>query len=164
MSRERNSSLKTEEPKELLIIYHSQSGNTERLAEAVERGARRVRGIEVRRLRAAKVTAHDFRTARCLVMCSPEYFGYMAGALKDLFDRTYEEVREDVSGRAYAVVICAGNDGAGALSSIERIILGYKLRRVQEPVIVRGELSAAALEQCVNLGHTLAEGMDLGIY
>jgi len=156
--------LKTEEPKELLIIYHSQSGNTERLAEAVERGARRVRGIEVRRLRAAKVTAHDFRTARCLVMCSPEYFGYMAGALKDLFDRTYEEVREDVSGRAYAVVICAGNDGAGALSSIERIILGYKLRRVQEPVIVRGELSAAALEQCVNLGHTLAEGMDLGIY
>jgi multimeric flavodoxin WrbA len=153
-----------QQPKELLIIYHSQSGNTERLAEAVERGARRVRGVAVRRLRAAKVTAQDFRTARCFVLCSPEYFGYMAGALKDVFDRTYDEVREEVSGRAYAVVVCVGNDGTGALSSIERIILGYKLRRVQEPIVGRGELSATALEQCVNLGHTLAEGMDLGIY
>ena len=69
---------------DILIVYHSQSGNTERLSAAVEQGALHVRGVGVRRARAAQVTCRDLRDARCLVICSPEYFGYMAGAIKDL--------------------------------------------------------------------------------
>jgi len=88
----------------------------------------------------------------------------MAGAVKDLFDRTYEEVRDDVIGKSYSVVICAGNDGTGALRSIERIVAGYRLKRVQEPVICRGELSESDLENCRKLGQTIAAGMELGIY
>jgi multimeric flavodoxin WrbA len=148
----------------LLIIYHSQSGNTERLSAAVEEGAARVRSVTVRRLRAGQTTGQDLENCRCLLLCSPEYFGYMAGAIKDLFDRTYEEVRERMAGKSYALVICAGNDGTGALQSIERIILGYKLRRVQEPIIARGQISASILEKCAKLGETLAAGLDLGIY
>jgi multimeric flavodoxin WrbA len=148
----------------LLIVYHSQSGNTEKLAEAVERGALKVRGVAVRRIRAAQVTGEELKQSRCLVICSPEYFGYMAGAIKDLFDRTYEEVREEMTGRSYALIISAGNDGTGALNSIERIIKGLKLRRVQEPIISRGAVSDSMVETCVNLGQTLAAGLELGIY
>ncbi|MEJ2717166.1 MAG: NAD(P)H-dependent oxidoreductase [Deltaproteobacteria bacterium] len=149
---------------DILIVYHSQSGNTERLSAAVEEGASRVRGVGVRRARAAQVTCQDLRDSRCLVICSPEYFGYMAGAIKDLFDRTYEEVRDEMVGRSYTVVISAGNDGTGALNGIERIIRGYKLRQVQEPIISRGELSRVMIEKCINLGQTLAAGVELGIY
>lgn len=148
----------------LLIVYHSQSGNTERLATAVEHGALRLKEVAVRRVRAALVTSEDLRRSRCLVICSPEYFGYMAGAVKELLDRTYEEVRDRMVGKSYAVVICAGNDGRGALNSIERIIKGFKLRQVQEPIISRGVVSDAMIEKCLNLGQTLAAGLELGIY
>jgi multimeric flavodoxin WrbA len=148
----------------LLIVYHSQSGNTDQLAAAVEAGALRAGGIEVRRLQATTVTCEDLRTCRCLVICSPEYFGYMAGAVKDLFDRTYEKVREQMVGKSYALVISAGNDGTVALTSIERIVAGYKLRKVQDPIVARGSISGPLLEKCKNLGETLAAGIDLGIY
>lgn len=150
--------------KTLLIVYHSQSGNTERLARAVEEGALRIQGVCVKRMRAAHVSGEDLKSCRGLVVCSPEYFGYMAGAVKDLFDRTYEEVRDHVTGKSYCVVICAGNDGSGALGSIERIVLGYRLKKVQEPVIYRGEVTEPDLENCRTLGETIAAGLDLGIY
>ncbi len=150
--------------KTLLIVFHSQSGGTEQLAAAVEQGAALVKGIAVRRDRARNITAADLESCDLLVMCSPEYFGYMAGAIKDLFDRTYEEIRERTNGKPYALVICAGNDGTGALGSIERIIKGYGFRMVQEPIISRGEIVESVLGKCRELGQTLAAGMELGIY
>lgn len=149
---------------DILIVYHSQSGHTERLSAAVEQGALRVQGVGVTRALAAHVGCRELSACRCLIICSPEYFGYMAGAIKDLFDRTYEELQNQMVGRAYTVVISAGNDGTGALSSIERIVRGYKLRQVQEPIISRGDVSRAIIEKCLNLGQTLAAGVDLGIY
>jgi flavorubredoxin len=88
----------------------------------------------------------------------------MAGAVKDLFDRTYEEVRENMMGKSYSVVICAGNDGTGALKSIERIVAGWILKKVQEPVFCRGPVTEEALSKCKELGHTLAAGIAFGIY
>lgn len=148
----------------LLIVYHTQSGNTEMLAKAVEQGSLRVEGVCVQRMKAGLVSAEDLKSCRALVICSPEYFGYMAGAIKDLFDRTYEQVREHVIGKSYCVVICAGNDGTGALNSIERIIAGYRLKRIQEPVICRGQLTESDLDSCRELGQTIAAGLELGIY
>jgi multimeric flavodoxin WrbA len=154
----------TKAPEGLLIVFHSQSGNTELLACAVEEGALSVEPVNVRRLSATRVNAEDLRMCRALVICSPEYFGYMAGAVKDLFDRTYEELKEIAVGKPYAVVISAGNDGTGALSSIERIVRGYRFRKVQESIICRGEVVSSSLVLCRELGKTLAAGLDLGIY
>lgn len=148
----------------LLIVYHSQTGNTDRLATAVEHGAREISGVQVKRLPAFSATTGDIIQCRVLVICSPEYFGYMAGAVKDLFDRTYEESRDFTAGKPYAIVISAGNDGTGALSSIERIAAGYRLRKIQDPVVARGPILPSMLDQCRELGKTLAAGIDLGIY
>jgi flavodoxin len=150
--------------KSLLIVYHSQSGNTETVAEAVEGGATAVPEVTVCRMRASETTSSDLTNCRTLVICSPEYFGYMAGAVKDLFDRTYEGVRDHMFGKSYAVVVCAGNDGSGALTSIERIIAGFRMKKVQEPIICRGKISGEDLSKCRRLGETLAAGIDLGIY
>ncbi len=88
----------------------------------------------------------------------------MAGAVKDLFDRTYDGLRDLLIGKPYAVVISSGNDGSGALNSVERIVTGWKLRRVQEPLVFKGEVTEEDLSQCRELGETLAAGIDLGIY
>jgi multimeric flavodoxin WrbA len=148
----------------LLIVYHSQSGNTELLSRAVEEGALCEKGAFVQRIPAREVIVDDLENCRVLVICSPEYFGYMAGAIKEMFDRTYETVREKMAGKPYSVVICAGNDGAGALLSIERIIAGFKMKKVQEPLVSRGPVSTEMLAQCKELGHTLAAGITFGIY
>ncbi len=149
---------------DLLIVYHTQSGNTERLASAVEQGASKTANVKVRRARAGAVSTEDFEEAGVLVLCSPEYFGYMAGAIKDLFDRTYEPTRLKVSGKPYALVICAGNDGTGTMTAMQRIIKGYGMRQVQEPIVSRGMITDEMLEKCRELGETLAAGMDLGIF
>jgi len=148
----------------ILIVYHSQTGNTDQLATAVEHGAREVSGVQVKRLPAFRATTEDIIQCRVLVICSPEYFGYMSGAVKDLFDRTYEESRDFTAGKPYAIVISAGNDGAGALSSIERIAAGYRFKKVQDPLVARGPILPSMLNQCRELGKTLAAGIDLGIY
>ena len=62
------------------------------------------------------------------------------------------------------VFISAGNDGRGALASIERICLGYPLKKVYEPVISRGEPGDEILAQCEELGKVIAAGCEAGIF
>ncbi|HRR42891.1 MAG TPA: flavodoxin, partial [Syntrophales bacterium] len=91
-------------------------------------------------------------------------FGYMSGMVKDFFDRTFYEAQDKVFRKPYVVFISAGNDGSGALRAVERIALGYKLRKVYEPLIAKGKVTAGTLEKCRELGATLAAGCGLGIY
>ena len=72
--------------------------------------------------------------------------------------------RSLVEGLAYAVFISAGNDGRGALEALRRIVRGYPLREVREPIIARGGLDAGHLERCEELGLALAAGLEAGIY
>lgn len=150
----------------ILIIYHSQGGNTETMAQWVAGGVRSIEDIRLDLKPAGSATLEDLLTCDGLAIGSPEYFGAMAGRVKDFFDRTYEPARKDkrIFKKPYVVFISAGNDGRGALSQIERICLGYPLKKVYEPVIARGALTEEIREQCEELGKTLAAGCQAGIY
>jgi multimeric flavodoxin WrbA len=152
--------------KTILIIYHSQTGDTERMARAVAKGAATMEGAQAVLKRAAEATLADLLECHGIIIGSPEYFGYMAGAVKDFFDRTYEQGHNDgrVFRKPYAVFIHAGNDGTGALASIERISRGYKFKKVCEPVVVCGEVTDGVLAQCAELGQTIAAGCVADIY
>jgi multimeric flavodoxin WrbA len=113
--------------KHLLIVYHSQTGRTQLMAEAVLRGARREEGVEARLLRAFTAGIDDLLWANGLLLGTPENFGYMSGAMKDFLDRTYYPAQGKVHGMPYAVFVSCGNDGRGAVSNIERIARGYPL-------------------------------------
>jgi flavorubredoxin len=88
----------------------------------------------------------------------------MSGMLKDFFDRTYVGAQDRVFRKPFVVFISAGNDGSGALRAIERIALGYKFKTVFAPVIARGNITEEVLDQCRELGGTLAGGCAMGIY
>jgi len=148
----------------LLIVWHSQGSKTARMAEAVCRGAAAEGEVEVRMLRAADAGADDLRWADGIVLGTPENFGYMSGALKDFFDRTFYEVEGTLRPLPYALFVGAGNDGTGAVTSVERIARGYRFRRVAEPLIVRGALGEDDLARCETLGRTIAAGLALGIW
>jgi len=148
----------------ILIVYHSQSGNTQKMAQAVAEGAKSIEGVEVILKKAADATLEDLLTADGLAIGTPENFGYMSGMVKDFFDRTYVGAQEKVFRKPFVVFISAGNDGNGALRAIERIALGYKFKTVYQPVIARGEITQEILDQCFELGATIAGGCQMGIY
>lgn len=150
--------------KRLLIVFHSQSGNTARLAEAVLRGARREREVEVRCLRAFDAGTEDLLACDGLLLGTPENFGYMSGALKDFFDRTYYPCEGKLTGLPYAVFVSAGNDGSGAVREIGRIANGYGWKQVAEAVIARKEISVDHLQAAEDLGEAFAAGLALGVF
>ena len=136
------------------------------MAHAVLIGAQHedIDGVDVRFLTATEATPGDLLWADGLLLGTPENFGYMSGAMKDFFDRTFYEVEGKLNPLPYAVFISAGNDGTGAIRAIERIANGYPFSRVQEPIICRGEVDEATLRQCEELGMTLAAGIDMGVF
>ena len=152
--------------KHLLIVYHSQTGNTEQLAGAALRGANSelVTEVEVRFLRAGQAGPDDLLWADGLLLGTPENFGYMSGAMKDFLDRTFYPVEGKILPLPYAIFISAGNDGSGALRAIRRIAGGYPFQEVQEPLIAKGEVTAEHLEKAEELGLSVAAGLEAGIY
>ncbi len=165
----------------LLIVFHSKTGHTQALADAACRGAAHpdvVEHVEVRCLGADAAGPDDLLWAHALLLGTPENFGYMSGALKDFFDRTFYEVEGRLAPLPYAVFICAGNDGSGALRGIARIARGYPFVEVQEAVICRGapagsaighsaaalQLTPSDLQRCEELGMAMAFGLEAGLF
>lgn len=136
------------------------------MAEAVARGAGSIEGVTVTLKQASEAGLDDLLTCDGLAIGSPEYFGYMAGMIKDFFDRTYDKARgrKEVFKKPYVVFVSAGNDGTGALNHIERICMGYPFKKIYDPVVARGEIDRETLIRCDELGKTLAAGCKEGIY
>ena len=150
--------------KRLLIIHHSQTGNTSRMADAVTAGARSEPAIDINSKRAFDAGLDDLLNCHGILIGTPENFGYMSGALKDFFDRTYYPAEGKTLGLPYALFISAGNDGTGAVREIGRIATGYGWKLTAEPVISRQRLTPEDLTHCHELGAAFAAGLALGIF
>ena len=163
-------------PKTLLIVYHSLTDGTRQMAEAARAGAAAEDGVAVRLLRAAEAGPADVLAADGYVFATPENLASMSGQLKDFFDRTYYAALDQVNGRPYASLICAGSDGSNAARQIERIATGWRLKAVADPLIVcthaqtpeailaTKQISGDDLERCRALGEALAAGLALGVF
>lgn len=152
--------------KHLLIVYHSQSGTTTRMADAVIRGARHddVAGVTLRVRTALEADADDLLWADGFILGTPENFGYMSGAMKYFLDRIYYACEGKLNGRPWALFVRAGNDGSGAIASVRRILKGLAVREVQEPLLIAGEFDEARLAACEELGLTMAAGLEAGVF
>jgi multimeric flavodoxin WrbA len=135
------------------------------MAAAVRRGNEEYAAeVELRALAALSAGIDDLLWAHGLIIGTPEHFGYMSGAVKDFLDRTFYPAADQVDGLPYAIFVSAGNDGAGAIGSIERIALGYKWKKIAAPIVVRGELTPEAEQRCFELGQTMSAGLALGVF
>ncbi|SHO50040.1 flavodoxin family protein [Desulfopila aestuarii] len=153
-----------ENKKKLLIIYHSQGGTMKRMADRFATGARRETSIAVVYKHAADAQIEDLLSCNGIAIGTPEYFGTMAGLIKDFFDRTYEAAKDVTTGLPFVIFVCAGNDGRGAITQIERLAAGYKWKKVQEHRRIVGSPTEQELADLEELGQTLAAGIDFGIF
>jgi multimeric flavodoxin WrbA len=152
--------------KKLLLIHGGHAGGrTEKLTSAVTEGiAAADDTVELMALPALQAGVVELLWADGLLIGTPEHFAYMSGAVKDFFDRTFYPAEGRREGLPYAVYISAGNDGTGTAAAIARIATGYRFRAIAEPLIVRGEPDAAALQRCRELGLTFATALAMGLF
>jgi len=149
----------------LLIVAHAPSPNTQRLRDALARGAGETAtaDLAVRLLSPFEVRSEDVLAADGILLFTPENLGYMSGALKDFFDRIYYPTLDCKQGLPYALVVRAGNDGRGTQRAVETIVTGMRWRAVQEALILRGEFREEWIGQCRELGAAIGAGLEAGI-
>ena len=70
----------------VLVVYHSLTGNTEKMAKAVVQGAQSVPATTVKLKRVGEVTAEQLFGSDGLIVGSPVYWSNMAGEVKTFFD------------------------------------------------------------------------------
>lgn len=70
----------------VLIAYHSVTGNTEKMAQGVAEGAKTVAGTDVVLKKVGDVTTEDLLAATAVIVGSPVYFANMSGEVKTFFD------------------------------------------------------------------------------
>ena len=73
-------------PVTVLVTYHSLTGNTERMAEAVVEGAKSVPNTTVVLKRVGQVTADDLFSSDAVIIGSPVYWSNMSGEVKTFLD------------------------------------------------------------------------------
>lgn len=150
--------------KNLLIIYHSQQGHNLKLAQACKKGAEKEEGIQIKFQKALDTDLEDILWADGLVIVTAEYLGYMSGAVKDLFDRTYYPARENEVNIPYILLICSETDGTGAQRNIERIAPSYTLRKALDTILIKEHRLEEDLPQAEEQGQTFAAGLSMGIF
>ena len=152
--------------KTLLIVAHAPSPNTVRLRDAVLEGAEEGGDGDIDIVVRPPLEAgpDDVLTCDGIILGTTENLGYMSGALKDFFDRTYYSVIEEKQGLPYALYIRAGMDGTGTRRAVESIATGLRWNAIQDPVLCRGEWDDDFVAHCRELGMLVAAGLGAGVF
>ncbi|MEM7688458.1 MAG: flavodoxin family protein [Pseudomonadota bacterium] len=132
--------------------------------------------IEIDLVKASMATSDHVLGAAAYLFVGPENLGGLSGAMKEFFDRQYYPVLGRIEGRGYASIIAAGSDGSGAQRQIDRIVTGWRLKRVVEPLIVNFDaqtpeailaeksVPSAELAKCWEIGGALGAGVAMGVF
>ncbi len=149
----------------VLVVYHSVTGNTAKMAEAVAAGAKSS-GADVTVKRAGETGLDDLLGADGIIIGSPTYYGLMAAEIKQLFDRS-SDVRgrlEDKIGAAFASSASIEGGNQTTIISILQAMLIHSMIVVGDPMesgghygaIAVGTPTKEALESCRMLGSRVA--------
>lgn len=74
-------------PVRILIAYHSETGNTEKMAQAIRKGAASVEGVQVTLRKTAEVKDQEILQADGIVVGTPVYWSNVSAETKRFLDR-----------------------------------------------------------------------------
>ncbi len=140
----------------ILVVYHSLGGNTKAAAEAVAKGASSVENTEVMLKESLHAAETDLLACDGIAIGTPDYFSYMAGGLKDFFDRTFYPTQGQVSDKPCVIFVTHGGGGK-AVDSVEKIARSFKFNPIAESLLIRNKPDEEATGKLEALGKSLAE-------
>ena len=150
----------------VLIVYHSRTGNTAKMAKAIATGAKDA-GVDVSLKKAKDAAIEDLTDADGIVFGAPTYFGALSGELKSFIDASVK-VRGKLEGKVGAAFTSSGSISGGnetTLLSIIQAMLIHGMIILGDPIETGGHYGAvaigapdkAAIEACLKLGARVAE-------
>ncbi len=144
----------------IMVVYHSMTGNTEKMAKAVTEGAGSVEGVDVHLIKASAVNIKDLEEADGYVFGAPNTFGGMAGELRALFDNAWK-IKEKMTGKPAVAFTSENQDTKTALQDIERFFKYYRLEKAVDGVVAFKTPSDGDLEACREIGRILADKVKI---
>jgi NAD(P)H dehydrogenase (quinone) len=105
----------------VLVLYDSDTGNTEKMAALVADGARQVKNAEVVVKKVDTATNQDLLSAHAIIMGSPTYYGQMSGKLKSFIDSS-AAIHGKLKGKVGGAFTSAGGTASGAETTLLSIL------------------------------------------
>jgi NAD(P)H dehydrogenase (quinone) len=120
----------------VLIAYYSLTGNTERMAQGVAEGARRVPGAAAIVKRVEKVSKEDLTAADAIILGCPTYFGNIPGKMKVVIDDWNWKLKVDFTDKVGG----AFSTGSGQVGGKEYVVVSLLLFMINNRMVVAGPL------------------------
>jgi NAD(P)H dehydrogenase (quinone) len=117
----------------ILVVYHSKTGHTEKMAFAVAEGAKQVKGIDVVVRKVDETSNEDLLNADGIIVGSPTYYGQMSWKVKKLLDKSVK-IHGKLEGKVGAVFTSSG----GIVSGAETTLLSILCAMLIHGMIIQG--------------------------
>ena len=157
----------------IAIVYHSETGNTKRMAELIEEGCGKVSDVEARAMSIDDMDEAYIAEARAVLFGGPTYEGTISWQMK----RVLDEISVNLAGKLGGVFASQNWPGGGGADFAEMTLIAGMLVRgmliysggIAEgaPFLHFGAVSARRpeglyAERCVKLGQNIAsKAMEL---
>lgn len=149
------------------IVYHSETGNTKRMAELVREGCLKVQGVEAKVMSVDDIDRAFLESAQAVLLGCPTYEGSPSWQMKRFLDT----VDVELSGKLGGVFVSQNWPGGGGADFAEMVLIAGMLVRGMliysggitrgYPYLHFGAVSARSpeglyAERCLKLGENIA--------
>ena len=138
----------------VLIVYYSQTGNTEKMARAIEEGAKSVVGIEVE----VKyfVRPEELEEADAIILGMPTYYHDIGMDMKNLLEGASKQ-EISLKGKVGAAFGSYGWSGEAPNMLTEIMKNRFGMDVIEPALRIKYNPDKKGLEECRKLGKTVAE-------
>jgi NAD(P)H dehydrogenase (quinone) len=120
----------------VLIAYHSRTGNTEKMAEGVAEGVKRVPGAVALVKRVEEVSKEELEAADGIILGCPTYFANVPGQMKTVIDDWNWKLKVDFTDKVGGAFSTAG----GHVGGKEHVVVSLLLFMINNRMVVAGPL------------------------
>jgi len=138
----------------VLIVYYSQTGNTEKMARAVEEGAKSVVGIDVELK--YFVQPEELAEADAIILGMPTYYHDIGMDMKNLLENASKK-KINLKGKVGAAFGSYGWSGEAPNLLLEILKNRFEMDVVEPALRIKYNPDEKGLEECRKLGKTVAE-------
>ena len=141
----------------LLILYDSQTSNTEKMAQAVAEGARSVSGVDVELKYYAE--PKELAEADAIAFGAPTYHHEITLPLKQILEET-AKAGAKLEGKIGAAFGSYGWSGEAPDKVLEIMKNRFEMKTIEPPIKVLYEPKQQQLEECQKLGKRIAQELS----
>ncbi len=138
----------------LLVLYDSQTGNTEKMAKAVAEGARSIPGVDIDLKYYAE--PKELAQADAIIVGAPTYYHDITLPIKQMLEEA-AKAGVQLKGKIGATVGSYGWSGEAPQNVLEILKNRFGMKTNEPPITVLYEPKQAQLDQCKELGKRIAQ-------